>query len=83
MSRPGQLVNPAGPRTRALVTQDIYRPRGHSDPDPSQPGQLIETAGPQVRVRVVRESWSTPRELRPKSESSRTAGDTADPRTGL
>ena len=32
-SGPGQLVNPAGPRTQALVTQGIYRPRGHSDTD--------------------------------------------------
>ena len=33
---PGQLVEPAGPRTRALVTQDIYRLRGHPDPGPSR-----------------------------------------------
>ena len=55
--RPGQLVDPAGPRPWALVTQDIYRPRGHLDMAPSRPGLLVEPARSQTLARVVQASW--------------------------
>ena len=40
-------------------------------------GQLVNTAGPRTRARVVRDSWSTPRDLRHGPEA---VGNTGQPR---
>ena len=71
---PGQLINPAGARTKARVAVIAGRPRGPSETSASPPGQLVDPAGLQTRARVSQESWSIPRALRHERESRRSAG---------
>ena len=54
-----------------------------SDQSWSRPGELVDPTGLQTLARDVWGSRSATRELRPKSESSRPAADTATPRIGL
>ena len=68
------LVEHMGPRTRARVAQASYRPRGHSDPDPSRPGQLVDPAGTWTRARVAQDCWWTPEAHGPWHKSPGIAG---------
>ena len=89
-SRPGQLVNTAGPRVRARVARGIRStPRDirhgrespgtagrpwPSDPNASRPEELVHTAGPKAWAGVAQDSWSTPSALGPEPHSPGTAG---------
>ena len=73
-SRPGQLINNAGPQTLARGIGTDGRLRRPSDPSPSLPGVLVDPVGPQTGSQVARDSRSKPRALGPGRESSGTAG---------
>ena len=91
-SSPGQVVDPAVPRTWARVARDRWpTPWAHGHwPEPpwradrslghrsgrDSPGQLVVTAGPRTQAGVVWESWSNPRKRGPGAKSPMTAGRT-------
>ena len=68
------LVNPMGPPGPHRESPGTAgRPHIPSEQGTSPPGQQVDTTGHRTRARVSPESWSTPRELRPKPESPRSA----------
>ena len=68
-SRPGYLVKPTGPRTRARVPGAAVRPCDPLDHGPNCLVQLVDTAGRRTWTRVTRERRSTPWALGPVPES--------------
>ena len=87
---PGSSCQTAGPRTRARVVREIWRPRdtrpkrespggtgrprGPTDPCTSRPGEPVDFAGHRTGARVARESWSTPQALEHGPRSAGTSG---------
>ena len=70
---PGELVQPAGPQSRARMAQEIWWTRGASGTAPSRLWDLVDPAVPQNRARVAKDIGSNSRALEPERESPGTA----------
>ena len=73
-SRPGELVDHAGHRALARVSQDSGSTLLALEPSVISPGELVNTAGPRTSVDVMRDSWSTRWALRHGPEALGTTG---------
>ena len=70
---PGQLVEPAGPRSQAQVARTAGTPQA-SEPSRSLQGQFVDPEGLGTRARVSLDSWLKPRALGKGPDSHGTAG---------
>ena len=61
-------VDLAGPGTHARVTRECWSTLWALRHSPSRPGELVDPTGHRNRARFAWESWSNPRDLRPKRE---------------
>ena len=77
-SHPGQMVEPASPRTRSRVVRDKWtlHELGHGR---ESLRQLVDPAVPRTMARVARDSWWTPQDFGPGPVSPGTAGRPGSP----